>query len=63
MYINIFNFVILQVLNNQTHFMKMMSNANMESLKQKIQVITKDMKSIKNRSDRINKNKEKIFAQ
>lgn len=63
MYINILTFVILQVLNNQTHFMKMMSNANMESLKQKIQVITKDMKSIKNRSDRINKNKEKIFAQ
>ncbi|KAK4706942.1 hypothetical protein R3W88_033503 [Solanum pinnatisectum] len=43
--------------NNQTHFMGMTSNANAERLKQKIQVITKDIRSIENHLDRINKNK------
>ncbi|XP_015164319.1 uncharacterized protein [Solanum tuberosum] len=52
-----------KVLNNQTHFMRMTSNANVERLKQKIQVITNDIRSIENHLDRINKNKVKIYAQ
>lgn len=43
--------------------MGMTSNANVERLKQKIQVITKDIRSIENHLDRINKKKEKIYAQ
>ncbi|XP_055817971.1 uncharacterized protein LOC129886966 isoform X2 [Solanum dulcamara] len=51
------------VLHNQAHFMGMTSNANVERLKQKIQVITNDIRSIENHLDRINKKREKIYAQ
>jgi len=43
--------------------MGMTSNANVERLKQKIHIITKEIRSIENHLDRVNKNKEKIYAQ
>ncbi|MCD7453194.1 hypothetical protein HAX54_019999 [Datura stramonium] len=51
-----------KVLFKQTLFTKRTSNANVERLKQKIQVITKDIRSMENRLDRINKKKDQIYA-
>ncbi|OIT08353.1 PREDICTED: uncharacterized protein LOC109228952 [Nicotiana attenuata] len=52
-----------KVLFNQTHPIKMISNANVERLKQKMQVITKDIRSIEKRLHRINQKKDQIYAQ
>jgi len=42
--------------------MGMTSNVNVVKLKKKIQVITKDISSIENRLDKINKKKDEIYA-
>ncbi|XP_047264038.1 uncharacterized protein LOC124896538 isoform X3 [Capsicum annuum] len=52
-----------KVLYNQTRFTGRTSNANVERLKQKMQVITKDIRSIENHLERINKKKDQIYAQ
>ncbi|KAK4721512.1 hypothetical protein R3W88_011745 [Solanum pinnatisectum] len=44
--------LVNKVLYNQTHFMEMTSTVNVVKLKQKIQVITKDIRSIENRLDK-----------